>query len=87
MRTSSNSFMAVHLVFVGLAPDGQGQGVGGGVVLGLDIFHRGAVGEVGGGENGGSDDGDGGDGADDGLFHGGASFLEIKINLLCSGNG
>lgn len=82
MRTFSNSFMAVHLVFVGLAPDGQGQGVGGGAVLWLDIFHRGAVGEVRGGENGGSDEGDGQGNADDGLFHSGTSFLGLVIFRL-----
>ena len=69
-------------IFVGLAEHGEVNGIAGN--FHLNVLHRGAVG---GGENGGSDDGDGGDGADDGLFHGGASFFEIKINLLCSGNG
>lgn len=72
-------------IFVGLAEHGEVNGIAGN--FNLDILHRGTVGEVGGGENGGSDEGEGQGNADDGLFHSGASFLEIKINLLCSSNG
>lgn len=72
-------------IFVGLAEHGEVNGIAGN--FHLDVLHGGAVGEVGGSENGGSDEGEGQGNADDGLFHGGASFLEIKINLLCSSNG
>lgn len=60
-------------IFVGLAEHGEINGIAGN--FHLDVLHRGAVGEVGCGENGGSDEGEGGDSTDDGLFHGGASFL------------
>lgn len=60
-------------IFVGLAEHSEVNGIAGN--FHLDILHRGAVGEVGSGENGGSDEGEGGDSTDDGLFHGGASFL------------
>lgn len=60
-------------IFVGLAEHGEVNGITGN--FHLDVLHGGAVGEVGGGENGGSDEGDGGDGADNGLFHGWVSFL------------
>ena len=66
-------------IFVGLAEHGEVNGIAGN--FHLNVLHGGAIGEVGGGENGGSDEGEGGDGTDDGLFHGGASFLEIKINF------
>lgn len=69
-------------IFVGLAEYGQGQGIGGGDVLGLDVLHGGAVGEIGGGDDGGGDDDDCQGNADDGLFHGGGSFLEIKIKSI-----
>ena len=68
-------------IFVGLAEHGQGQGVSGGAVLGLDVLHRGAVGQVGGSEDGGGDEGDGQGNADDGLFHGGGSFLGWKMGI------
>lgn len=67
-------------IFVGLAEHGEVNGIAGN--FHLNVLHGGAVGKVGGGENGGSDEGDGGDGADDGLFHGGGSFLEIKIKSI-----
>lgn len=70
-------------IFVGLAEHGQVNGITGN--FHLNVLHRGAVGEVGGGENGGSDDGEGGEGADDGLFHGGLPFfgkMGIKIAPL-----
>lgn len=44
-------------IFVGLAEHGEVNGIAGN--FHLDILHRGAVGEVGGGENGGSDEGNG----------------------------
>ena len=68
-----------NYIFIGLAEHGEVNGIAGN--FHLDVLHRGAVGEVGGGENGGCDDGEGGDGADDGLFHGGASFLGWKIGI------
>ena len=64
-------------IFIGLE-HGQVNGIAGN--FHLDVLHRGTVGEVGGGEDGGSDEGEGGDGADDGLFHGVASFLESFSN-------
>lgn len=66
-------------IFVGLAEHGEVNGIAGN--FHLDVLHRGAVGEVGGGENGGSDEGEGHGNADDGLFHGGASFLGWKMGI------
>ena len=63
-------------IFVGLAEHGEVNGIAGN--FHLDVLHRGAVGEVGGGENGGSDDGDGGDGFQK-RFHGG-DFLSWMEN-------
>ena len=66
-------------IFVGLAEHGEVNGIAGN--FHLDVLHRGAVGEVGGGENSGSDEGEGGDGTDDGLFHGGDSFLRLQNQI------
>ena len=66
-------------IFVGLAEHGEVNGIAGN--FHLDVLHRGAVGEVGGGENGGSDEGEGGYNADDGLFHSGTSFLGWKMGI------
>lgn len=67
-------------IFIGLAEHGEVNGIAGN--FNLDILHRGAVGEVRGGENGRGDEGDGHGNADDGLFHGVVSFLEIKIKSI-----
>ena len=61
-------------IFVSLAEHGEGQGVGGGAVLWLDVLHRGAVGQIGGGEDGGGDDGEGGEDFQN-RFHGGLPFF------------
>ena len=58
-------------VGVALAPDGQGDGVAGD--FRTDVLHCGAVGEVGGGENGRGNEGDGGEDFQN-RFHGGLSF-------------
>lgn len=71
-------------IFIGLAEHGQGQGVGGGTVLGLDVLHGGTVGQVGGGDDSGGDEGEGGEDFQN-RFHGGGSFLckmGIKIAPL-----
>ncbi len=58
-------------VGIALAPDGQGDGVAG--VFRADVLHGGAVGEVGGGENGCGNEDDGGEDFQN-RFHGGLSF-------------
>ena len=60
-------------IFVGLAEHGEVNGITGN--FHLDVLHRGAVGEVGGGENGGSDEGEGGEDFQN-RFHGGLPFLK-----------
>lgn len=60
-------------IFVGLAEHGEVNGVAGN--FHLNVLHGGAVGEVGGGENGGSDEGDGEKDFQN-RFHGGLPFLK-----------
>lgn len=79
LKLIHGSSLSNHIL-VGLAEHGEVNGIAGN--FHLDVLHRGAVGEVGGGENGGSDEGEGGDGTDEGLFHGWVSFLEIKIKSI-----
>lgn len=62
-------------IFVGLAEHGEVNGIAGN--FHLNVLHRGAVGEVGGGENGGSDEGEGGENFQN-RFHGGFPFLDEK---------
>lgn len=65
-------------IFVGLAEHSEVNSIAGNFYL--NVLHRGAVGEVGGGENGGSDDGDGGEDFQN-RFHGVASFLEWEMGI------
>lgn len=65
-------------IFVGLAEHGEVNGIAGN--FHLDVLHGGAIGEVGGGENGGSDEGDGGEDFQN-RFHGDASFLGWKMGI------
>ena len=60
-------------IFIGLAEYGEVNGIAGN--FHLNVLHGGAVGEVGGCENGGSNEGEGGEGTDDGLSHGELPFL------------
>lgn len=65
-------------IFVGLAEHSEVNGIAGN--FHLDILHRGAVGEVGGGENGCGDEGNGGEDFQN-RFHDGASFLGWKMGI------
>lgn len=65
-------------IFVGLAEHGEVNGVAGN--FHLNVLHGGAIGEVGGGENGGSDEGNGGEDFQN-RFHDGASFLEWEMGI------
>lgn len=65
-------------IFVGLTEHGEVNGIAGN--FHLDVLHRGAVGEVGGGENGCGDEGDGGEDFQN-RFHDGASFLGWKMGI------
>lgn len=62
-------------IFIGLAEHGQVNGIAGN--FHLNVLHGGAVGEVGGGENGGSDEGEGEKDFQN-RFHGGLPFLDGK---------
>lgn len=65
-------------IFIGLAEHSEVNSIAGNFYL--NVLHRGAVGEVGGGENGGSDEGDGGEDFQN-RFHDGASFLGCKMGI------
>lgn len=65
-------------IFVGLAEHGQVNGITGN--FHLNVLHGGAIGKVGGGENGCSDEGNGGEDFQN-RFHGVVSFLEWEMGI------
>ncbi len=70
LKLIHSSSLSNH-IFVGLAEHGEVNGITGN--FHLNVLHGGAVGQVGGGENGGSDEGEGGEDFQN-RFHGGLSF-------------